>query len=214
MKIKLDRHEPKRTIRIPIDGVLKAPRLVGKISTTLHRCPHGETLGDFEECATCHLDFLAWKHYGAGQNGGTKAEWMNVKTGKIQPKQTSKENIKMAIKIKTDADTSTKVHPAGKTKSASSTDGEGRRVAHSEGKSGRGVNQTWVYLFETNEERKHKWTDEDISELLKKEFPKRKSKVFNAVSTVRSRYNRGVLTGGKKPKIQSSPYNKEEKAKK
>jgi len=74
-----------------------------------------------------------------------------------------------------------------------------------------GVNQTWVHLFQKNETLPgaKRLGDMEISEFLKKEFPDRHSRVFDAVPTVRSRYNRGLLTQGEKPKTQSNPYNKE-----
>jgi hypothetical protein len=86
-------------------------------------------------------------------------------------------------------------------------------VKRSEGRTLKlGVVHTWVHLFQENERCKaaDRRTDAEITEFLKKEFPERHSKVFEAVATVRSRYNKGLLTKGEVPKTQSSHYNKEE----
>lgn len=100
-------------------------------------------------------------------------------------------------------------------KASTSKNGHETTISRSEGRTLKlGVNRTWVHLFEENEALAKKGkarADEEITAFLNKEFPDRKSAVFAAVATVRSRYNRGVLTGGKEPKIQSKPYNKEAK---
>jgi hypothetical protein len=71
-----------------------------------------------------------------------------------------------------------------------------------------GVIRTWVHIFERNEAlpKTKKLTDAAITKFMQSEFPRRKSKVFETVNTVRSRYNRGVLTKGEVPKVQSKRY--------
>ncbi len=68
------------------------------------------------------------------------------------------------------------------------------------------VQETWALLFKNN--AKEKLTDTQISRQMKAEFPKRKSAIFDCVQTVRNRYNKGRLTGGKVPKAQSKRYGK------
>jgi hypothetical protein len=67
-----------------------------------------------------------------------------------------------------------------------------------------GINQTWVSIFESNFKRK--WTDAKISEFMFCEFHPKKSAIFGAPNSVRGRYNRGVLTGNKAPKPQSTSF--------
>lgn len=71
-----------------------------------------------------------------------------------------------------------------------------------------GIIQTWVHIFEKNEAlpKTKKLSDGEITKFMQSEFPGRKSKVFETVNTVRSRYNRGILTKGKVPKVQSKRY--------
>lgn len=68
------------------------------------------------------------------------------------------------------------------------------------------IQETWALLFKNN--AKEKLTDAQISRQMKAEFPGRKSAIFNRVQMVRRRYNKGVLTGGEVPKIQSVRYGK------
>ena len=70
----------------------------------------------------------------------------------------------------------------------------------------RNVQETWALLFKNN--TRDRLSDTQISRQMKAEFPGRKSKVFDCVQTVRNRYNKGVLTGGKVPKVQSRRYGK------
>jgi hypothetical protein len=46
-------------------------------------------------------------------------------------------------------------------------------------------------------------SDAEISRMMKEEFPGRKSAIFDAVQTVRNRYNKGAFTKGEIPKQQS-----------
>lgn len=76
---------------------------------------------------------------------------------------------------------------------------------------GKSIKDTWIYLFEQNEKlpANKRLSDKEITDFLYKEFPGRNSAVFKAVSSVRSKYNRGGF--GFVPKTPSKPYN--EKAK-
>ena len=85
---------------------------------------------------------------------------------------------------------------------------------------GLGVCEMWVELFELNELRfydrnfKKVLSDEQITKAMLKAFPERRdSKILHLPNKVRSRYNRGILTHGKKPKIQSCKYIKNSKGK-
>jgi hypothetical protein len=95
---------------------------------------------------------------------------------------------------------------------------------------GLGVDQTWAYLFQQNEERyaarkksprKTKpRTDEEITTFMKEEFPltpeqkkwlkqnKKEFKAFDYPTAKRSRYNTGKLSGmSGVPKKKSHRYN-------
>lgn len=71
-----------------------------------------------------------------------------------------------------------------------------------------GVVQTWCELFERNEKapKNQKLTDEQISKQMHREFPGKASAIFDRAQLVRNRYNKGALTRGKLPKIQSHCY--------
>jgi len=78
---------------------------------------------------------------------------------------------------------------------------------------GLGVCETWVILFEKNENNfktgklNKVMNDEQITKAMFKAFPDRKSsKILSLTNKVRGRYNRGALTKGKKPKIKSCQY--------
>lgn len=84
---------------------------------------------------------------------------------------------------------------------------------------GLNVRQTWMHLFEKNEKaaKKDKMTDEQILKFMQKEFPSRANTSFEfsdvrGVQNVRNGYNRGVFTGGQKPKAPSYKYNEEGEA--
>jgi hypothetical protein len=78
------------------------------------------------------------------------------------------------------------------------------------------IQETWVALFEANEKakRSEKQTDDELRKFMLKEFPTVNSKLFNQlkdgvlhrVQAIRSRYNRGGMTGGTQPKVQSHRY--------
>lgn len=73
-----------------------------------------------------------------------------------------------------------------------------------------GVMATWAVLFADNEKRNGpKRTDEQITAFLNKEFPGRNSAVFGRVQSVRSAYNRGILTKGEIPKTPSVRWGKD-----
>ena len=58
-----------------------------------------------------------------------------------------------------------------------------------------GVNETWVRVFEKNEQADHdeRLTDEQISQSMKGEFPDLDAKIFDRVEIARIKYNRGGL---------------------
>lgn len=96
---------------------------------------------------------------------------------------------------------------------------KGQLVDRSKSK-GLGVCETWVTLFEKNENNfkagklNKVMIDEQITEAMFKAFPDRKSSgILSLTNKVRGRYNRGVLTKGKKPKIKSCQYVKNGKDK-
>lgn len=84
---------------------------------------------------------------------------------------------------------------------------------------GLGIQQTWVHLFEQNEraKRSEKQNDVEICRFMLKEFPTQDSKLFNQlrdgvlhrVQAMRARYNRGGMTNGKVPGMQSHRYDSE-----
>jgi len=75
------------------------------------------------------------------------------------------------------------------------------------GKNQLGVIQTWISLFQENT-KKHQ-PDSAITMALQKNFVGRDSEIFKHVQSVRNRYNRGGLTKGVVPKIQSVRYDDE-----
>ena len=74
--------------------------------------------------------------------------------------------------------------------------------------SGVGVMATWVEAFQHNGKvaSAKRRTDKQIAVYMKKEFPGRKSEIFNHVQLVRNRYNKGALTKGKAPGRQSKRH--------
>lgn len=64
----------------------------------------------------------------------------------------------------------------------------------------------WCYVFQENEKRSKKWTDAQISEWMKKEFPGRNTPAFDHPHTCRRDYNLGKFTRGATPKTQSKRY--------
>ncbi|GAG51469.1 unnamed protein product, partial [marine sediment metagenome] len=79
-------------------------------------------------------------------------------------------------------------------------------TARAVGKNGLGVQATWIKLYKDN--AKAKLTDEEISKAIKKNFPGRDSEIFNHVQAVRNRYNKGALSHGKPPVVESKRYDK------
>lgn len=75
-------------------------------------------------------------------------------------------------------------------------------------KHGLDVCATWIHFFQSNEKRKKKWSDNQISLLMHREFPGYENEAFNRVSDVRKRYNAGGMTQGLVPEIQSKEYTK------
>lgn len=76
---------------------------------------------------------------------------------------------------------------------------------------GLGIQDAWVHVFEQNSKAKKadRMTDDQISAWMHNEFPGRESKVFDRVQSVRTKYNKGGLTRGVVPSIQSVPYDAE-----
>ena len=74
--------------------------------------------------------------------------------------------------------------------------------------SGVGVMATWVLAFQHNGKvaAAKRRTDKEIAVYMKKEFPGRKSEIFNHVQLVRNRYNKGALTKGKVPGRQAKRH--------
>lgn len=74
---------------------------------------------------------------------------------------------------------------------------------------GLGVQETWVFLFQRNEnpglKKEDRLSDEAIRQAMAEEFPSRSPDEFK-VSAFRSRYNRGLMTKGVVPKQKSHPY--------
>ena len=79
--------------------------------------------------------------------------------------------------------------------------------------SGVGVSETWIRVFEKNEQvdGKDRLTDEQISQFMNSEFPDQDAKIFGRVEIARGRYNRGGFhkkdKNGKvvRPKVHSKP---------
>lgn len=69
------------------------------------------------------------------------------------------------------------------------------------------VPETWVHVFKTNV--KNKWTDNQISEFMHKEFPDLKNKAFDQVKGCRNHYNNGGYTKGEKPAVRAVGYDAE-----
>lgn len=80
--------------------------------------------------------------------------------------------------------------------------------------SGVGVNETWIQVFEKNEEvdEGERLTDEQISQFMKSEFPDLDTKLFDRVQIARGKYNRGGFhkkdkSGqAQKPKVHSRAH--------
>ena len=70
--------------------------------------------------------------------------------------------------------------------------------------SGVGVKATWIRIFKENP--RHKLTEKQISTLMHKNFPNRKSGTFDHPQIHRNLYNKGLLTNGDVPKMQSRKY--------
>ena len=68
--------------------------------------------------------------------------------------------------------------------------------------SGVGVTATWVLAMQHNAKVSvaKRRTDKQITAYMKKEFPGRKSAYSYPVQAIRTRYNKGALTGGVAPK--------------
>jgi hypothetical protein len=92
-----------------------------------------------------------------------------------------------------------------KAKKAAKPKGPGRPMGRT---TGVGVQGTWVMAFDLNAKasKGKRLTDPQISKFMKKEFPGRKSVVFDRVQGVRTKYNKGGLTGGIVPTKQAIRY--------
>ena len=77
-----------------------------------------------------------------------------------------------------------------------------------------GVSETWIRVFEQNEQcdEQDRLTDKQISEFMKSEFPDLDAVTFNRIEIARGKYNRGGFhkkdKSGKvvRPKIHSGPH--------
>ena len=86
--------------------------------------------------------------------------------------------------------------------------------------SGVGVSETWIGVFEKNEQvdEAERLTDEQISQFMKSEFPDLDAKIFGRVEIARGKYNRGGFhkkdKSGKvvRPKTNSKPYGAQDDA--
>ena len=86
--------------------------------------------------------------------------------------------------------------------------------------SGVGVSETWIQVFERNEqgEKSERLTDEQISQFMKSEFPDLDAKFFDRVQIARGKYNRGGFHKKDKngnvvrPKIHSQQHTGEGEA--
>ncbi len=128
----------------------------------------------------------------------TATLFYDVKTGKTLKRKTAlkKKNAKVIV---TDKKGKAIIKADGTPRLSTSFNGR------PEGKKWKlGIVKTWARLFDENETRKKPRTDAEISKFMHAEFPGRNSLVFDRVTLVRSRYNRGVLTNGKLPKKQST----------
>jgi hypothetical protein len=89
--------------------------------------------------------------------------------------------------------------------------------AHVGKTSGVTVNETWIQVFEKNEqvEASKRLTDEQISQFMKSEFPDLDTKLFDRVQIARGKYNRGGFHKKDKsgnvvrPKVHSQPHTSE-----
>jgi len=119
------------------------------------------------------------------------------KCGKVGTTSYKRSKIMAKKKVKVKRAKAKRVKKA-KTKKATHT------VARAVGRNGLGVIATWVTLFKDN--AREKLTDEGISKAIKKNFPGRESAIFDHVQAVRYRYNKGALTKGKTPVVESVRY--------
>lgn len=141
------------------------------------------------ECKNCgHEDGMASDRTGLNH-------LVCFKCGKVGT--TFYKRSKIMAKVKTKRAKAKRVKKA-KAKKATQT------VARAVGKNGLGVIATWVKLFKDNV--KEKLTDEQISKAIKKNFPGRESAIFDHVQAVRNRFNKGALTKGKTPVVESVRY--------
>lgn len=69
----------------------------------------------------------------------------------------------------------------------------------------------WCYIFQTNEKapKDQKYTDEEITKWMTKEFPGRSTPAFNHPGRARREYNEGKFTRGTPVVRQSKPYDKD-----
>lgn len=76
-------------------------------------------------------------------------------------------------------------------------------------KSKLGVELTWCLIFQQQtRSNRPKWTDAQITAEMQANFPDRNSQVFNRVSTVRAKYNRGAFAFQEKaPSVKAVKVN-------
>lgn len=157
-------------------------------------------------CWRCTIKRLKERYYGSNQ----KENQMKLTIKKTTMKEVLAEPVKKAepAPVKAKAAKTAKAPAPAKAKAEvhhhRKTSVVGKKFKLS-------INHTWVKLFSENEELaakgKKPLTDEKISETLHAEFPGRKTKAFDSVSSVRSRYNHGLLSQDAPPKVKSKAYN-------
>lgn len=104
------------------------------------------------------------------------------------------------------AATATKAAPAQKVTATGEAKARGKTGATL----GMSVKQTWAHIFSNNED--WKWTDEQISDFIKTEFPRTDGTPYpieyepDGIARVRTYYNNGMGDPANKPEIVSHKY--------
>mgnify|MGYP007073193813 CR=1 FL=1 len=107
------------------------------------------------------------------------------------------------------ATTAAKKKKTGGGKGSKREKGAPPKLAFKRNKDGVGLYQRWVEIFVENEKLAKPLTDDQISDIMKKEFPDHKTKDFDHPQRARSKYNRGFFHGGEPPKLRSNRYDSE-----
>lgn len=114
-----------------------------------------------------------------------------------KPNPSEEDSTMKAAVAKTNSPTATvakeKASPAPKKDTAGRTEGKTLKL---------GVGATWVHIFQ----KMKTLTDAQITDFMMKEFPERKSKTFEFPAYWRRVYNKGGLTKGVVPSVQSKEF--------